>query len=216
MKEYINYIIMFVFSLTFFGIYVILLRFGKKREMLFFKKQKEKVSIVKDLLQLEAKIKKRCDELKEYPYVSLYLSQVENIIEHCGFDIDKIEVFTLKDYPEDSESNFDKHLFVQEYVAAKRAIINLVNSCSDTLGRIYRLNHPIKYSIIEFKKNLQLRNLKLVVELHNKMLRKRKVYKHIVKNENIRNRISNTTIKSNAYRKEKSVNYNFINQPLSA
>lgn len=226
MKEYMNYIIFLVVSLIFFIIYLILLKIEKKHVKAFYEKQKEKIIIVNDLIQLESKIKKKQEELSELRYLSIYLSQVNNIIDENGFDIEGIKVLTLKKFPENHESDFNKTLFIQEYLTAKKSVINLVDRCSDILGRIYSLNHPIKYSIIELKKILLLRKLTIIAEFKKKtrafFVKITKILNKITWNETVtlhnkrtKNKLFNQVKKYEKKSQAKSFDYSFI-QPLSA
>ncbi len=210
MKDMIGYVIMFVLSAISFLLYGILLKYKIKRINMYYEKQLEKIYIVKDLIQLETKIKRKTD-IEKYPYLSIYLSQVKDIINTKRFDVDEIEVFTLKELPEDVKKHFDIIKFTEEYIKAQKGVVKLVNSCSDILGRVYRLNHPVKYLNLEFKKNLQLRSLKFIDELCDIILENK-----LFKTKFIKSVLSKISTKKRKYSKTKSVKYNFINEPLYA
>lgn len=170
MSSYFGYIIVFLLLLVCFLIYSFLLYIEKRKIISFFETERKKVEIIKDLICLAGEVQKKSFE--KTPNIHVYLKQADFIVKNKGFELNNIEISTLNKYPNDTE-DFDKESFCKEYLSAPKTIRKMVNDCSDALGFIYQLDHPTSYAFNEFKKNMLLRILRIIVNNNRKRTKKR-------------------------------------------
>ncbi len=169
MLSYLGYIIVFLLLLVCFLIYSFLLYIEKRKIISFFETERKKVEIIKKLIFLAGEVQKKSFE--KTPNIQIYLKQADFIVKNKGFELKNVEISTLNKYSNDIES-FNKESFYKEYLSASKTIRKMVDDCSETLGFIYQLNHPVSYAFKEFKKNMLLQILRIIVNGNYKRTKK--------------------------------------------
>ena len=185
-----------LFFLALFVIFFSLTYIEKIRVLFLWKKEKQKADIFKDLSAISSKVLDEESNLISYPNIAFYLSQVSLIVRFHGFDIKRIRVKPLEELPDFPKVGFSKEGFREEFFSlpTDSGLLNLVLSCSDLFGRIYKINHPFKYSYITFKKNLVLRIMVFIVELTSRLS-------------------SHLNVEAEEKAESKSLDYNFVKEP---
>lgn len=166
-KEYIEIISYTIFFFAFLLLFGLLSYTDVLKFRYFLKIEKEKASIFKELALVSSKILDEEKTLIDYPNIAFYLSRVGSIVRVYGFDIKHIKVMPLAEMPDYPQFGFSKEGFSKEIVSlsAQSSLLNLVFSCSELFGRIYKIKHPLKYMYVTFKKNLKLRILGFTLNL---------------------------------------------------
>ena len=172
MLDYLGYIIVFLLLLVSFLVYLLLLYIERKRLANYFERERKKVQIVSKLISIAEEVQKKT--FNETPNIEVYLKQANFIVQNKGFSLKGIEISTLSKYPNNAEC-FDKEAFCKECSSASKTVKRLVAECSETLGLIYQLDHPLAYAYNEFKKNMLLRILLFMVNKKHKQSKRRVV-----------------------------------------
>lgn len=172
MLDYLGYIIVFLLLLVCFLIYLLLFYIERKRITNYFERERKKIQIVSKLISIAEEVEKKT--LKETPNIEIYLKQANFIIQNKGFSLEDIEISTLSKYPDNAKC-FDKEAFCKEYSSASKTVKNMVIECSETLGLIYQLDHPLAYAYNEFKKNMLLQILLFLVKKKRNQSKRRAV-----------------------------------------
>jgi len=171
MQWYIGYVALLVFDFALVVSFWLLIRYEKYRFKRTIQREKTKISIINELISIMNKTTSRNQLSKKYPNLYIYLMQSTSII-NKGFNLDNVEVSIFKSISDEPVKGLDKVAFQKEYYSAPNDIIKLVSSCSDTLGKIFKLSHPLKYSMLMVKKNITLRILSILVDIAMKMSKK--------------------------------------------
>ena len=170
MFDYIGYIIVFLFLLVSSSIYCSLLYIEKKRIYRYFERGKKEIKIIGELITIAEEVHKTTFE--KLPNIHAYLKQAEIIVRVNGFSLKKVEISTLNKCS-DNDKCFNKNAFFEEYLSAPREVCRLIHDCSDTLGLIYQLSHPVAYAYKEFKKKILLRILTIIVTKNHEAVKKK-------------------------------------------
>ncbi len=153
MSTNMKFVIFVFWGVLLFFIYYLLILFEKNRLMHFFKNEREKIKIFEELVGISRAVHDRTTTLRKYPSVFIYLLQAEYIINNYGFDFNDTEVSVLNKSLKNSVLRND---LIGEIYGLDIEILGLVKKCSDTLGRIYKIKHPLKYRYYELCNRLKL------------------------------------------------------------
>ena len=97
-------------------------------------------------------------KIKNYSQVVMYLSQADYILSKGAYDFEDIKITTLDDR-QITQEVFDKNKFFEEVALVNQNVRFELLELSNILGRIYSLEHPIKFRFITFKKTLKMQIL---------------------------------------------------------
>lgn len=149
-------------------VFCIFLYFETKLIKKRFDKQREMASITKLLFKKKQKYDTIIESIKtDFPLLANYLMQVSKIISTDAYNLENIKIQYVKNHDCNSTSFGDK--FFDEFRRCNEKVKNELLEVSAILGRIYKLNHPIKYKINTFKKNMMLHILYFLVKTLHKM-----------------------------------------------
>lgn len=115
----------------------------------------EKIDILCELIALDTEIR------SANMHKNAYLLQIDNFLRDDPFGIDNKKIAVCRP---NSGSKVDQKIY-KMYKNAPATVKGYMETLSNLFGRIYRLNHPVKFKMLEFKKNMERRILLLLLKL---------------------------------------------------
>ncbi len=155
-----TYIIYFLFSLVLCVSYILeIKRLEKKAEKFIY----DAIDLAK--LQISALEQERQyylnKEIDNYPNIKEYVGQSSSFLD-IYYNLDR-HLKCIKFVPYGDATNIS-----EEYINSDDDIKKLVLREIGIVNRLYRITHPAKYRFEEFKKNLMLQILKVLVSIYGK------------------------------------------------
>lgn len=145
----IGYSSIFALNLLFVVIFFVILVVDVQRIKRIADRKLKKIEILNDLMALDLKIKSR------NMHRNAYLTQIDHFLNEDPFGIDKRKIVVCKV----KNGNMEDQKIYRMYKNASACVKEDMQALSEILGRIYELNHPIKFRMLELKKNIKSRFL---------------------------------------------------------
>lgn len=125
--------------------------------------KKELIGLYKKLIKNGYKIQKLKSRniLSELPNIELYLSQNDILID-MFFRLNEVEFLSRRE----QDRHIDMKAYYDEITSCKNNnVINAVRDTAEIVNFIYKQRHPIQYRVNNFKKNIALRIMFVIVVL---------------------------------------------------
>ena len=142
----IGYAGIFVLDIVLCVAFSVILYVDVRRVQRTAERAQEKANIICDLIALDAEI--RSSNMRK----NAYLMQIDNFLQGDPFEIDRKKIAVCK--PQ-SDNKADQKIY-RIYRNAPATVRTYMETLSGILGRIYELNHPLKFKMLELKKNIKL------------------------------------------------------------
>ncbi len=158
-------LLILVMVLTFF--FGISISIEKKTIKRLFEREKERIRIFNKLLALEERIaKKTSKDIKRDSLQEKYLGQIRYIINNYGYNIEKVEIGTIKSKRRNSQTSLiTRESFFDAFLNSSKPVKRDILDLSEILDSIYKFNHPVKYKFVQFKKNISVQILLFLLKL---------------------------------------------------
>lgn len=145
----IGYAGIFVLDIVLCVAFSVILYVDVRRVQRTAERAQKKLDIICDLIALDAELR------SANTHKNAYLMQIDNFLQDDPFGIDEKKIAVCK--PK-SDNKVDQKIY-RMYRNAPATVRTSMETLSEILGRIYALNHPVKFKMLELKKNIKLRFL---------------------------------------------------------